>query len=215
MDKTFNSFMGKYRMLIWNAEDPIIKAKIETFGYTTEKIDEGKSLFAEVEVLAETQRREYAQQYKATSLLANKRQEAEDKIASLRQFAKFSLRNTPEASDILLFSVALPTTFPDWQQSVKSFYERLLEHPNWISLMTPFGITADIITQNIVAIAELKTLQEIRQREIGDAQKATLERNKKFDELKVWHNDLRDLVKILFQNSEAQYLEKLGILVRS
>lgn len=202
-------------MLIWNAEDPAIKTMIEPFGYTTEKLDEGKSLFAEVETLAENQRMEYAEQYNATSLFVEKRQEAEDKINAMRKFVKFALRNIPEASNILLYSNVLPTSFSDWQQTIKSFYERLTEHPDWITLLAPFGVTAEIITQNLADIEVLKTLQETRQRETGDAQRATQQRNAKFEDLQVWYGDLRELAKILFVGADAQYLEKLGIIVKS
>lgn len=202
-------------MLIWNAEDPAIKTMIEPFGYTTEKLDEGKSLFAEVETLAETQRKEYAEQYNATSLFVEKRQEAEDKVNAMRKYTKFALRNISEANNILIHTKTLPKAFADWQQTIKSYYERLIEHPDWISLLAPFGITAEIITDNIVAIAELKNLQETQQRETGDAQRATQERNAKFADLQVWYGDLRELAKILFVDADAQYLEKLGITTKS
>ena len=202
-------------MLIWNAEDPAIKTVIEPFGYTSEKLDEGKSLFAEVETLAENQRVEYAEQYNATSLFVEKRQEAEDKINAMRKFTKFALRNIPEANNILKFSKALPRAFSDWQLAVKYFYERLQEHPDWITLLSPFGITAENITQNLADIEVLKTLQESQQRETGDAQRATLARNAKFDDLHVWYSDLRELARILFEDADAQYLEKLGITVKS
>lgn len=81
--------------------------------------------------------------------------------------------------------------------------------------MEPFNVTAEGIGANLTRLDELKSLQEQRKRETGDAQKATQERNEKFDQLKDWCSTLRELVKILFEEENAQYLEKLGILVRS
>ena len=58
-------------------------------------------------------------------------------------------------------------------------------------------------------------LQELRKRETGDAQLATQAKNEKHEELKIWCATLRDLVKILFDDDDAQYLEKLGIITRN
>ena len=215
MRQSFNTLMEDYRILIWNAEDPIIKTKIEPFGYTTEKLGEGKSLFGEVETLAETQRIEYAEQYTASTLFIEKRQDAEDKISAIRKFAKYAFRQLPEALNTLNLATRLPLSFPDWLHAAKYFYERLQEHPEWITTLAPFGITPENVSENLAATSELKTLQEERQRETGDAQRATKERNSKFDDLKNWYSELRDLTKILFEDEDAQYLEKLGILVRS
>lgn len=215
MKRSFNNLMENYRILIWNAEDPIIKNLIEPFGYTTEKLDEGKSLFGEVETLAETQRVEYAQQYTASTLFIEKRQEAEDNIHAIRKFAKYAFRKLPEANNTLNLSAPMPRSFPDWLHAAKYFYERLQEHPEWVAPLAPFGITAENVTENLAAMGELKTLQENRQRETGDAQRSTKARNAKFYNLQTWYSELRDLAKILFEDADAQYLEKLGILVRS
>lgn len=61
---------------------------------------------------------------------------------------------------------------------------------------------------------EINNLRVVREQEKGDAQQATKNRNVKFEELKDWYEDSRDLVKIVFKN-DPQHLEKLGILVRS
>lgn len=215
MRKTFKTLMEDYRILIWNAEDPIIKTKIEPFGYTTEKLDEGKSLYEAVETLAEAQRTEYAELYTTSRFFIQKRHEAEDNLNAMRKISKYAFRKNPKAFNILKLSNQLPDNFSDWQQIAMYFYKRLQKHHDWIILLSAFGITTYIISQYLAEIDELKTLQEVRQRETGDAQRSTLVRNAKFEELKTWYVDLRDLSKILFEDADAQYLEKLGILVRS
>lgn len=207
--------MEDYRILIWNAEDPIIKTKIEPFGYTTEKLDEGKSLYEEVETLAEAQRVEYAELYTSSTLFIEKRHQAEDKLISMRKFSKYTFRKNPEAIKILKLNNQLPVNFSDWQETTKYFYQSLQQHPHWITLLAAFEVTADNITQYLTEINDLKTMQEVRQRETGDAQRSTLVRNAKFEELKIWYIDLRDLSKILFKDADAQYLEKLGIMIRT
>ena len=71
-----------------------------------------------------------------------------------------------------------------------------------------------MITANLALLEELKTLQELRMRETGDAQRATKAGDTKHAELKVWHAKLRELVRLLFQDDDAQYLEKLGLIIK-
>lgn len=215
MKRSFNNLMEDYRILIWNAEDPIIKTRIEPFGYTTEKIEEGKALFGEVETLAENQRKQYGEQYTVSTQFIEKREEAEEIIYSLRKYGRFAFRNIPDADKILNLSKKMPQAFPDWLNTAKYFYERLLERQDWIATLAPFGVSPEDITNNLAALSELKDLQEERQRETGDAQRSTKIRDAKFDELKDWYVDLRNLSKVIFEDADAQYLEKLGILVRS
>lgn len=207
--------MENSRILIWNSEDPAIKTLIEPFGYTTQKLDEGKALFTEVEALAENQRKEYAEQYTVSTRFIEKRQDAETQLINLRKFSKFIFRKNPEAYNTLGLGSALPTNFADWLQAARYYYERLLEHPEWITILAPFKVTSAMIETNHATLSELKTLQELRQRETGDAQRATKERDAKFEELNAWCSELRQLAKLLFEDADAQYLEKLGIMVRS
>ena len=215
MKRSFNSLMEQYRILIWNAEDPAIKTMIEPFGYNSAKIEEGKTLFNEVEALAETQRKEYAEQYTVSTEFIEKQEEARNNLNTLRKFAKFIFKNNNEAFNTLNLGSKLPLGFSDWLQAARYFYERLQEHPEWTTDLAPFGVNNDISVSNLQLLAELKRLQEKRQRETGDAQQATQLRNEKHEELKAWYGNLRNLVKILFEDADAQYLEKLGILVRS
>lgn len=76
-------------------------------------------------------------------------------------------------------------------------------------------LLTEIIEANHATLDELKTLQELRHRETGDAQQATQARDAKFDELNAWCSELKQLVKLLFEDADTQYLEKLGIIVKS
>jgi len=117
--------MEQYRILIWNAEDPAIKAMIEPFGYNSAKIDEGKTLFNEVEELAKTQRKEYAEQYTVSTEFIEKQEEARDNLNTLRKFAKFIFKTNNEAYNTLNLGSKLPLGFSDWLQAARYFYERL------------------------------------------------------------------------------------------
>ena len=144
-----------------------------------------------------------------------KRTSAETDLHTLRKFSKFIFKNNVDAINTLALNSPLPTNFADWLQAARYYYERLIEHPEWIAILAPFKVTPEIIEENHMVLAELKTLQELRHRETGDAQRATQTRNIKFDELNAWCSELKQLAKLLFEDADAQYLEKLGIVVKS
>ena len=215
MKRTFNSLMEQYRILIWNAEDPAIKVKIDPFGYTSEKINEGKMLFEEVEALAEKQQKEYAEQYIVSTEFIEKKEDAMQTLNKLRKFARLIFRNDNSAFKTLNLDASLPLNFADWLQTARHFYEELQGNNELITALNPLNVTNESVSANLTLLDGLKSLQEQRKRETGDAQEATQERNEKFEQLKEWYTNLRELVKVLFEEENAQYLEKLGILVRS
>lgn len=79
----------------------------------------------------------------------------------------------------------------------------------------PFGYTNESVQQLSDEVSQLNILKENREKESGDAQYAVKERNAKIDELYEFCNELTRLAKLIFQDDESQYLEKLGILARS
>ena len=153
--------------------------------------------------------------YTASSAFIEKRDEAQTALNRLRKFTKFKFSSDTEATNTLQLGVSLPTKFADWLQAAKYFYQRLLAHPEWITQLEPFGYTTESFTALQATLSEIETLQEARLRETGDAQRATLTRNSKFDELQSYCTELRNLAKLVFEDEDAQFLEKLGILIRS
>ena len=84
-----------------------------------------------------------------------------------------------------------------------------------LAKLIPFKITTESVTQLKDDILNLDVLRENREKESGDAQYAIKERNTKLDELQEIVSEMVSLVRLIFQDEEAQYLEKLGITVRS
>lgn len=84
-----------------------------------------------------------------------------------------------------------------------------------LAKLVPFGETLESITQLNDDLSGLDVLRENREKESGDAQYAIKERNNKMDTLHETVAEIKRLARLIFQDDEAQYLEKLGMMVRS
>ena len=212
---TFNDRMEQYRILIWNSsEDEIIRTRIEPYGYNEEKLTQGKNLFNEVSQLAQTQEQEHAEQYAATQAFHEKWLNSEEETKDLQKICRYVFKNNYEAFEKLKLNAKRERKYADWWQQSRSFYDVLLNNPSFITELSAFAYTTETIQQQRDLLDEINNLRVVREQEKGDAQQATKNRDAKFEELKDWCEDSRDLVKLVFKN-DPQYLEKLGILVRS
>ena len=208
--------MQDFRVLIWNtADDPVISARIEPLAYSTEILDSTKALLAFVEQLDEKQQKEYAEQRAKTTELNVKTQKVDDAYRRLRQYCKFAFEDDPVKWNELQLGNPVPDAFPQWHAHLSHFYNLFLADPNTATPILPFGYTVESITAQKDALMELKTIQQEREREVGDAQRATKERDAKFEELSIFCKKLSRLLRLLFIGDDALYLEKVGLLARS
>lgn len=215
-NQSMNYVMERCRIKIWNAaEDEVISTRIAPFGYTAEKMDSLKNLYNETEALFAKQKQETGEWRNASDAFSNAKGKALTDFKSIRNKLKFFYPSTShEATKLELYRDDF-SRYADFVSGAKYFYQTLLKNAEVISRLLPFGYTEESISSLAEDINSLDGLKEARERESGDAQVATQERNTKLDELEEACNELTRLAKLIFEDNEAQYLEKLGILVRS
>jgi len=215
-NKSINGKMEEYHIKIWNAsDDEIISARIAPFGFTAEKMTALKTLYNETAALVEMQKKEKAEWRVAGENFNQALNTAKKEFNAIRNRLKFFYpANHPVAESLELYRDNF-SRYADFLAGAKFFYAKLAETAETLEKMAPFGTTAETVTALAGEIDNLDQLKEIRERESGDAQYATKERNTKLDELDEACNELTRLAKLIFEDDEAQYLEKLGILARS
>lgn len=212
---TFNQQMEAFRILLWNAsEDTIIQPRLETYGYTADKLNEGKTLWTETDTLDKQYDQEFSEQKDATSRFNETWDQAEKKLKRAKKLARIAFENNANAWGQLNLKTLNINRFEDWLKDAEQFYANLIGNTDWATAMQTFGYTADQLTADQQEIETLKTLQEEQHREMGDAQQVTKDKWEKFKLLKDWCDTLKEIAIIEFED-DAQYLEKLGILARS
>jgi hypothetical protein len=178
-------------------------------------MDSLKNLYNETEALFAKQKQETGEWRNTSDAFSNAKEKALTDFKSLRNKLKFFYPSTSsEATKLELYRDDF-SRYADFVRGAKYFYQTLLKSSEVVSRLLPFGYTEESITALAEEVNSLDELKEARERESGDAQVATQERNSKLDELEEACNELTRLAKLIFEDNEAQYLEKLGILVRS
>ena len=215
-NQSISDMMEASRIKIWNASgDETIRTRLEPFGYTTEKWEEAKALYNAAKDSITENEKEHGEWRNASNAFNAAKVQTRKDFSKIRQYLKFYYpADSSGANQLNLYSDNF-SRYADFVQGAANFYEQLLAFDEAIAKLAPFGYSKKSIQQLASDVEQLNVLKESREKESGDAQYSTKQRNQKIDQLDDFCNELTRLCKLVFQDDEAQYLEKLGIIVRS
>lgn len=215
-NKSINNIMEANRIAIFNAaDDEIISTRFLPFGYDATKHQTNKDLYQETLDLIAQNKIEHAE-YDAARIEFNNAVDDARKIfaAITRSLQYFYGPDSKEALKLGLYNNKI-SRYTDFVQAAKEFYNELSKHPEVVTKLLPFGHTEENIVQYKTNITSLDELRATREKESGDAQYTVKARDVKMDQLADAVADIKRLGRLVFTDDEAQYLEKLGIIVRS
>ncbi|MBU1012459.1 MAG: hypothetical protein KKG99_05595 [Bacteroidetes bacterium] len=205
----------KYSICIDNARsDRDIQSKLSAFGYTAEKLTIGKTMWEVCDVLVKTQIKEYGDQFEATNVLNALWKTAENAYINSLKIARVAFVDDASAQAALLLNNKRKDSLSGWLQQSESFYANLIASESFKTRMSAYGYTNEKLLAEQQQITNLKTAKLNQEKEKGQAQQATLNRDKKMDELDAWVSDFIVIARVALAET-PQYLEKLGILERS
>ena len=130
------------------------------------------------------------------------------------RIARIAFKNDVQATATLELNKRRATTVSGWLKQARAFYHALLSNETWKTAMAAFGITEEKLSSGLQLVEDVATTTEQVNKEKGDAQNATEQRDAKFEELHEWISDYEVIVRIALAGS-PQLLEKLGIVVKS
>ena len=213
--RTFNDQMENFRILIWNAgEDATMKERLATYGYSPERINQGKTLWTVTDTLNKKQDQELYEQKNATNLFNEAWDNAKDNLKRLKRFCRLAFSDDKSAWSLLKLYHLQILRFEDWLINAETCHANLLKNPGWVEKLGNYGYTKESLQTLSDEVQKIKSLQERQHLEMGDAQQATQEKWDKFEELKDYCYHLTEVARIEFEE-DPQYLEKLGMLARS
>ena len=215
-NQSVNDFMEDCRIKIYNASsDEVISARLLPFGYDEAKHTANKTIYTDTVALVKKNENEDAEWRTASELFNKQQKKTRKDFSQIRKKLKFYYPATSaEANTLGLYEDKI-TKYTDFLQVAKNFYGNLVGMQEVLDKLAPFGYTLESVQALQADVEQLDVLRENREKEGGDAQYATKERNTKMDELYEAANEITRLAKLVFEDDEAQYLEKLGIIVRS
>jgi hypothetical protein len=191
-----------------------ILAAVGVFGYSIEKLQQGKDLYDLTRSLDLKQSQEYGEQHQATFDLRESFNEAGKVYITSLKVARIALKGSKEASTALMLHGSRKIDVSGWLEQAITFYSNLISNEAYMVEMLKFNRTPELLQAEYDMVMNVQNLNNLQQKEMGEAQQSTKDRDKKLDELLEWVSDLKKIAKLALEE-KPQLLEKLGILVRS
>jgi hypothetical protein len=189
--------------------DESVKAELSKFGYTEEKIKEGKKLFTEAEALAFSQKKEYSEQIKATKNFNDAWDAAREMYYVASKTAQVAFKNNPDAKKLLGLDAERKQSISGWLSQTNLFYSNLISSNDLINEISKYGYSKEKLESKFKVCENVSSLNIIQAKESGEAQDSTKVRDDKIDELFSWISDFKKIAKLALR-AHPQWLEKIG-----
>jgi hypothetical protein len=191
--------------------NPEIQEKLNAFGYTPPRIDEGKRLLDKVNSLMTANVEEYSDQYVATDKADKLCKTTYANYMVTLKVTRVAFVGQPEILKRFNATGKRNKSLSGWLRDSRILYNNLLNSPEALTVLAQFGYSAEKLNNELAAVNEVENLHSKQLSEKGEAQQSTLERDKAFDELCKWFSSFRAIARIALYE-KPQLLEALGIV---
>jgi hypothetical protein len=186
--------------------DPILSA----YGYPQSKIDEGKALYEIALEKQKNQVKEYGEQYTATENLTKAIAKVGDEYLDHVKIANVAFKNQKGVLSEIAALGGRKKTQAAWIAQANTFYKNLLAKPAYVTAMANFGQIEVILTASAAKFKDISDLYDKRQKETGEAQTATKERDNAIEELDDWFTDYAEIA-VIALGKKPELLQVLGL----
>lgn len=212
--QTLTEKLESARLLIYNSRSTEVAPLLGEFGIDNKYLKEGEALYTETMRLVNEQKNERQEQSLAFDTFYLAKDEAEADYKRTLKLVRVLSRNDKDLQSRLGLQNGVANAIGAWIESATDFYNRLLNEADFLNRLSRFMVTSDQLNEEKAAIENLRQLRNNVASERGQAQEATRLRNEKLDELNNYTIELKTIAELALE-SRPQFLEKLGITVRS
>ncbi|MCP4153772.1 MAG: hypothetical protein GY757_38960 [bacterium] len=213
--KARNTIDHQYRRYWLNIEastgDEQLMHYAAQFGYTQEKIAEGKTLLDELSSALNFQKDKKATFRTAFSHFQKKKLKADNTAIRFMQLARFVFKEDPVSIELLELQGRRKRSFSERVEQNKQFYKKLLSTPELLEKMNQYNISAETLQAGLQEVEEIIAADAAQEKAKADVQIATEEKDKVLKKMKHWMNTYLKVMKIALQDVPQQK-EKLGIV---
>lgn len=194
--------------------NPEINLGLSDYGYDETTVDGGWQLHAKADTAFKANQTETIE----TNLVSEDYKKAYKKRASVfkkhRNMASIFFKRSPEVLMELNVKGRFPSNYIAFFNAHELFYSAIKNNADIQAQFDRIKITAPVIGDCEAELAILKNKRADYDREFGESQAATQEKNESIEELREWMEDFDAMAKIALWN-QPQLLESLGIFVRN
>ncbi|MCW0485975.1 hypothetical protein [Riemerella anatipestifer] len=207
--------LENYRLLFANLDEvQDLKTELEAYGYNDTKIQQGKALFSKTQQLYDQNKQETAEEKEAYAHFANAYNELKKNYNKHRKIAKVALMKKPELWKTLAIDGSASAAYLKNMEEIKTFYTQAQSHSEAKPLLEQFKLTKTLVDEQKAALQQVEHLRANYEKEKGESQDATKQKNKAFTELSDWVQDFYAVARIALED-RLQLLESIGKFVRS
>jgi hypothetical protein len=193
---------------------PQIQTYLSEFGYTPERIQQGKLLYESALAAHQQQRANYGDQRTATTTLTQARNTAKRSYMRYVKVARIAFKDHAGVATRLELASPRKKTFSGWLAQANQFYTNLLNAPELLTRLGEYGITAEKLQAGQAEVQAVVIANLSQKTEKGDAQTATQTKGKAIAALQSWMSDFTAIARLALEN-DRQLLQILGIIVKS
>ena len=205
----------RHRILIGNGiQDPVISERMACYGYTQEKMKQASLMHQEVEKTNQQNHFKHGDYDQSKNKLKKAKKAFHKAYIVDLEFARIALAKQPNLLDRIGASGRRQKAVATYLYEAKWFYRSLANDESLLNMMSVYGYTKETIRQRQKEIENIYRLMEKKVRASGEAQHSTQVRNRKLRELDLWVSEYKKVARLAFRE-DPQYLEKLGIVVKS
>jgi len=207
---SFSNYFAEATTLLANAQgQPEIATALGTFGYDAPVLQAGQALLDTARNLHDLQIKEYGEQHAATQAILEASKQADKTYTTHRRLAKIAFKNDAQRKTDLHLNQRKPQVFNPWVEQARHFYTALLADLEAQTQLARFNITLEALQASQAQLEGVYSLKNTQEREKGEAQDATQQRNAALEDLDEWLGDIRVVARIALQDT-PQLLEALN-----
>ena len=211
IDTTLPEFFAGVRLILKNVqEQPQIAAALDALGYDAAAMQVLQSLLDTAVSLSDTQIKEYGEQHAATQAFNASFEQADKAYAAHRKLAKIAFKTDAQRQTDLHLNDRKPQLFTPWYEQARHFYTALLADTAAQTQLAKYKITLEALQAAQAEVEQTMTMKTSQEREKGEAQAATQERNVAIAALDEWVADFKVVARIALEDN-PQLLEALGL----
>ncbi len=201
------------KIAIENAlSDSVILQMLTLFGYGEARLTAAKTQRDNAEALFQKQKTEYSEKEAATGTLEQSMADANKEYMRCVKLGRVGLKDNAGALLKLGLVGRRKNRIAEWLVQVNQFYSNALADPAIIAELAKVGIPQARLETGQQLVEAVETAKLTQEKESGDAQQATLDRDNAVTEnVDEWMADFKVVARVALED-KPQLLEKLGFI---
>jgi hypothetical protein len=214
MKESYLKELEKGRLLVYGISgDQSIKDRIKLI-YPAERIEVGKVLYGKTKTAFAVQNTERIESSQATLVYNNSYTMLHDQLIQIRKVGRYFFKNDVELTTLLRLNKDVPTAYPEWKALADDTVNAIITHEVIQEKLSLAALTPEVITALQADLAKLDELKLKAEKEDGEAQQATVQKQEFYVEFMAYCSDLRACLDLFYEGRERQKLEVLGIGIK-